>query len=115
MRLLGVSVKENPFYCSYDDECWMELAKEIMNSYADRYAYQIPTNAFTQEDYSTKDRQTFYPIRKSVLRSVMNGPLRSVADINAIYAGFEQRRLDYKRMLGIKWKDNEYDEILDSL
>lgn len=109
MRLLGVKVEENPYYCSYDDECWVVLAKEIMTSYADRYAYQIPTTAYTQEEYSNIDRKKFLPIRRSILRNVMNGPLRSIADIQAIYSGFEQRRLAYKRFMGIKWEDNEID------
>ena len=86
MRLLGVSVKENPFYASYDDECWIVLAREIMTSYADKYAYQVPTDAFTQEEYSKKDIKTYLPVRKSILRNVMNGPLRSITDINAVYS-----------------------------
>lgn len=84
-----------------------------MASYADRYAYQIPTNAVTQEEYNLLDRKKFYPIRKSILRNVMDGPLRSIADINAIHTGFEQRRLDYKRSMGITWEDSEYSDILN--
>ena len=113
MRTLGVHIKENPFYAPYDDECWIELAKEIMSSYADKYAYQIPTNAFTQEDYSLKDRRTFYPLRKSVLRNVMNGPLRNITNISAVYRAFEEKRLAYKRTLGITWEDNEYTDYFD--
>lgn len=105
MRILGVSVKENPFYASYDDECWMELAKAIMLSYADKYAYQIPTTAYTQAEYSKLDKQTYLPIRKSILRNAINGPLRSVADGQALYRAFEQRRLYYKQSMGIKWQD----------
>ena len=106
MRLLGVKVEENPCYCSYDDECWVILAKEIMTSYAEKYACQIPTSAYTQEEYSKLDKRTYLPIRKSILRNVMNGPLRSVADIYAVYSGFEQRRLAYKHSMGITWEDS---------
>lgn len=109
MRLLGVKIEENPFYCSYDDECWIRLAQEIMNSYAIKYSYQLPTTALSQEEYNHLDSKTFLPIRKSILRNVMNGPLRSIANIQAIYSGFEKRRLDYKKSMGIAWKDNEID------
>jgi len=109
MRLLGVHVKENPHYCSYDDECWIILAREIMTSYAESYTYQLPANAFTQTEYSELDRKRYLPIRKSILRRVMNGPLRSVTDINAVYYGFEQRRLAYKKSMGITWQDTPLD------
>ena len=110
MRILGVSVKENPFYASYDDECWMTLAKEIMISYADKYAYQIPTTAFSQEEYSRLDKKTFLPIRQSILRRVVNGPLGNIVDEKAVFRAFEQRRLAYKKSMGIVWKDNINEE-----
>ena len=109
MRLLGVSIKENPFYCSYADECWIVLARAIMSSYSDKYAYQIPTTAFSQEEYYHQDRKLFLPVRKSILRNVMNGPLRSIVDIHAVYSGFEQKRLAYKRSMMITWKDDKID------
>ena len=84
MRLLGVKVEENPYYCSYDDECWVTLAKEIMTSYADRYAYQIPTTAYSQEEYSKLDRKTYLPIRKSILRNVSQ-PLPESASALKLY------------------------------
>ena len=107
MRILGVQVKENPFYASYDDECWMLLAKEIMISYADKYAYQIPTTAYSQAEYEMLDAKTYLPIRKSILRNVMRGPLKNVVDMPSIYTAFEQRRLAYKKSLGIPWKEAE--------
>ena len=114
MRILGVTVKENPHYCSYDDECWITLAREIMSSYADLYTYQVPTNAFSQEDYTRREHSKYLPIRKSILRKVMNGPLRNVTDIHAVYYGFEQRRLAYKESMGVHWKDAplDIDEII---
>lgn len=109
MRTLGVHIKENPLYAPYDDECWMELAKEIMSSYAEKYAYQIPTTAFSQEEYDRLDRRTFLPIRQSILRRVVNGPLGNIVDEKAVYHGFELKRKAYKQSMGIKWKDVEYD------
>ena len=110
MRVLGVSVKENPFYASYDDECWMTLASAIMESYADKYAYQIPTTAFSQAEYSRLDRYTYLPIRLHILRNVKSGPLRNVISLEAIYDAFERRRISYKQSMGITWQDNEYEK-----
>lgn len=112
MRTLGIHVKENRFYAPYDDECWVVLAKEIMASYADKYSYQLPTTAFTQEEYSRLDRKTYLPIRQRILRSVERGPLRNVADMKAIYHAFEKRRLEYKKSMGIRWQENDYSENL---
>lgn len=109
MRILGVPVKENPFYCSYDDECWISLAQAIMESYANRYAYQLPTTAFSQAEYSVLDKKTYLPIRQSILRNVKSGPLRNMVSMDAVYDAFEQRRLAYKTSMGIKWKENDYD------
>ena len=112
MSLLGVDVKENPFYASYDDECWVLLAKELMKCYADKYAYQIPTTAQSQEEYDRLDKQTFLPVRMSILRNVTHGPLKNVSDIPSIYRAFEERRIAYKESLGIIWRDTEYDVII---
>ena len=109
MSVLGIHVKENPFYVSYDDECWVVLARAIMESYADKYAYQIPVTAFSQAEYSKLDRYTFLPIRQHVLRNIKNGPLRNVVNMPAVYDALEQRRLAYKQAMGVIWQDNEYE------
>ena len=111
MRTLGVGLPENEFYAPYTDECWVNLAKMIMRVYADKYSYQIPTTAYTQAEYSRLDRNTYMPIRKSVLKSVLKGPLRNLSDASTIYHGFEARRLEYKKSLGIKWEENVYEEF----
>lgn len=113
MKTLGVGLQENEFYSPYTDECWINLAKAIMKVYADKYSYQLPTSAYTQVEYSTLDRDTYLPIRKSVLKQVARGPLRNCADISYMYHGLEQRRLEYKKSLGITWKENKYDEFRD--
>jgi len=105
MRLLGVRVKENPFYASYEDECWILLAQEIMHSYANSYTYQSPTTAYSQAEYDKLNITTFAPIRKSILRKVKNGPLGNIVNIAAVYAAFEECRRDNLVRMGIKWND----------
>lgn len=113
MRTLGANIQENEFYAPYTDECWVNLAKMIMKVYADKYSYQIPTTAHSQIEYSELDRKTYLPIRKSVLKSITKGPLKNLADIHSIYRGLEQRRLEYKKSLNIRWDENDYKELIN--
>ena len=50
MRTLNLT-DSNTFYAPAYDDCWVLLAKEIMNSYSYSYANQICTSAFSQLDY----------------------------------------------------------------
>ena len=111
MRTLGINVKENVFYVPYEDECWILLAQEIMNSYAKSYAYQSPFTAFTQEEYDRLNQKTFAPIRKSILKKVKTGPLRNVVDMNAVYDAFEQKRHNHLAQMGVHWKDTWHTDI----
>ena len=104
MRTLNLR-DPNPFYAPASDECWVSLAKEIMNSYALKYMYQVPVNAFTQDEYDRLDKKTYAPQRRSILRNIKNGPLRNVVDMKSIYAGLESKRLQYKKSMNIKWTD----------
>ena len=104
MRTLYLKDK-NTFYAPAADECWVVLAKEIMASYSLKYEYQTPTTAFTQEEYNILNDRTYAPIRKSILRSIKNGPLRNVVDMKAVYAGLEKRRRENMKKLGVKWED----------
>lgn len=106
MRLLGVKVKENPFYASYEDDCWILLAQEIMYSYASAYTYQSPSTAYSQMEYDKLNNTTYAPIRKSILRKVKNGPLRNVVNLEAVYAAFEECRKENLIRMGIKWNDD---------
>ena len=108
MRTLSAGLPENEFYAPYTDECWINLAKMIMKVYSDKYSYQIPTTAYTQAEYSHLDRSTYFPIRRSILKSITKGPLRNVSDVISIYHGLEERRLEYKKSLGIRWEENTY-------
>lgn len=108
MSVLGIHTNESNFYCSYSDDCWVELAKEIVAYSAMKYSFQLPTTAMSQDEYDLLDRTTYLPIRKSILRNVMNGPLRNIANIDAVYSAFEQRRIAYKKSLNIKWEDVDY-------
>lgn len=111
MITLGVDLQENEFYAPYTEECWVNLAKAIMKVYADKYSYQIPTTAYSQAEYSELDRSTYLPIRKSILNQIVRGPLKNSATLSYLYHGLEERRLEYKRSLGIKWEENDYDEL----
>lgn len=96
----------NSFYAPAGDECWMKLAKAIMEVYAIKYSCLLPTTACTQAEYDYLTHQTYIPIRRSILKSIKNGPLRHVVSLNGVYAGLEKTRLDYKRRLHIKWEEH---------
>ena len=66
----------------------------------------------SQEEYDKLDKNTYLPIRQSILRNLMNGPLKNVADLPSIYRALEQRRLAYKKSLGICWKEPTYDKFI---
>ena len=105
MITLGVDLQENEFYAPYTDECWVQLAKAIMEVYAIKYSCLLPTTAYSQMEYDHLNLHTFSPMRRSVLKSIKHGPLRHVVDIQGTYAGLEKARLDYKRRLKIRWED----------
>jgi len=111
MSVYGIHTDDNPFYCRYDDDCWVSLAKEIIAYSAIKYSYQIPTTANSQEEYLLLDKRTYLPIRRSILKSVMNGPLRNVANIEAVYSAFEKKRIAYKKSMQIPWEDEEYADL----
>ena len=113
MRTLNLT-DTNPFYAPAGDECWVLLAKEIMSSYARTYSNQIVVNAFSQAEYDLLDKQKYAPQRRSILRKVKYGPLRSVVDMHAIYSAFEQQRRYNMQSWGIKWRDS-YDENIEKL
>lgn len=111
MRTLGINVKENVFYAPYEDECWIVLAQEIMDSYAKSYSYQSPVTAFSQEEYDRLNHKTFAPIRKSILKKVKTGPLRNVVDMTAVYDAFEQKRRDRLKEMDVYWIDDWHTDI----
>ena len=100
MRTLNLTDK-NTFYAPASDECWVILAKEIMSSYTLSYIHQFPTSARTQAEYDQLDKQKHVPQRKSILRRLKTGPLRSVIDINASYSALEHLRIEQKKSWGV--------------
>lgn len=96
----------NTFYAPAGDECWVQLAKAIMEVYAIKYSCLFPTTAYTQAEYDRLNHQTYQPMRRSVLKSIKTGPLRHVVDMQVIYAGLEKDRLDYKRRIHVRWTEN---------
>ena len=105
MIILNLEDK-NTFYAPASDECWVILAKEIMSSYTLSYIHQFPTDARSQMEYDKLDRQKHIPQRKSILRRLKTGPLRSAIDINASYSALEHLRIEQKKSWGVYWKDN---------
>lgn len=114
MSILGINIKENQFYVSYEDDCWVQLAKEIMIGYSSSYANAIPTTAISQEEYDNLNMKSYAPIRRSILRNIKYGPIRHAVDMQAVYSGLEKSRRDRLAELGIRWKDN-YDEDLTKI
>lgn len=110
MRTLNLK-DPNPFYAPACDECWILLAKEIMTSYANSYSNLFPTNARTQAEYELLDQKKFAPQRKSILRRVKNGPLRSTVDMAAVYSAFENRRMASKKTWGVYWRDTVREDL----
>lgn len=97
----------NTFYAPAEDECWVILAKAIMDGYAMSYANKIPMSARSQAEYDEIDRRSCAPVRRSILRNIKRGPLGNAVDLAAVYYGLEQKRIENKLSLGIKWKDNQ--------
>lgn len=110
MRTLNL-VDKNTFYAPASDECWVVLAKEIMASYAMSYANQVITSAFSQVEYEKLDRQRCVPQRRSILRRVKYGPLRSVVDMSAVFSAFEKQRKENLRSWNICWRDSYYEDV----
>ena len=113
MRTLNLT-DTNTFYAPASDECWVLLAKEIMNSYSLSYVNQICTTAFTQADYDRLDKQRYAPQRRSILRRVKYGPLKNVVDMSSVYCAFERQRKANLQSWGVTWKDS-YAEDLEHL
>ena len=111
MGICGIRIKENPFYASYEDDCWVILAKVIMSECANSYANKIPITARSQEEYNELDKKSYAPVRRSILKNLKNGPLRSSLNIASVYSALEHKRLENKASLGIRWKENSYIDI----
>ena len=101
----------DPFYAPAGEDCWVVLARTIMESYADKYACQVPLTAFTQAEYDQLNEKTYAPIRKSILRNIKNGPLKNAVDMHAIYRGLEERRHEYLKSMGVRWKDTHFIDV----
>lgn len=111
MAVSGVKVKENTFYCSYADDCWVVLAKAIMKEYSDRYTFQIPISAISQAEYDRLDTKSCAPARKSILKHIKNGPIRNAVNITSAYSALESLRKENKLNMGITWRDNYVEDL----
>lgn len=111
MSVFGIDVKENKYYCTYANECWMALAQAMMSSYSDKYINAIPTTAMSQKEYDKLNKNSYAPIRRSILRDIKNGPLRNVVNIISVYDALETKRKENLIKLGIIWKDTYHEDI----
>lgn len=111
MSVLGIHVKENTHYASYEDDCWVCLAKAIMEGYTSLYVNAIPSTAMSQAEYDRLDKSSYVPIRRSILRNIKYGPLRNAVNIQSVYCGLEERRKDRLRNLRIIWKDSYNEDV----
>lgn len=113
--MIDIKLKDAYFaYAPAGEDCWVQLARAIMESYAEKYACQVPLTAFTQAEYDTLNSKTYAPIRRSILKNLKNGPLRNALDIHAVYRGLEEARTEYREKMGVRWKDT-YIENVDNL
>ena len=93
MRTLNLHDK-NTFYAPASDECWVELAKCIVEYAADSYAWQFPKFATSQKDFEQQDIRSYAPIRRSILNRLCNGPVGALVDPVTYFDAFEKRRFE---------------------
>ena len=101
-------------YAPADSHCWILLANAIMKDYSESYMFQIPLNAQSQQEYDKLDAQKHAPMRRLILSKLKYGPLKNAVKLESVYYGLEQRRLENKQKLQIKWEDH-YCEDLEQL
>lgn len=88
----SLGIAENPFYCHYNDECWIKLAQSIIEETAKSYANQFPKFCRTQAEFDMLDKKSFAPIRKGILTKLFNGPVRVMVDKQTYIDAFERKR-----------------------
>lgn len=88
-------------YKPYDDECWIKLAQSIIECAADSYAQQFPKFCYSRSEFDERDRQSFEPIRKSILKKLFSGPVQVLIDPQTYTDAFEQRRREEMTNFGV--------------
>ena len=103
MEHIDQTLYNNPFYCHYNDECWIQLSKSIIADTANHYANQFPKFCRSKLEFETLDQKSYAPIRKGILARLFNGPVRVLLDKEAVTDAFNQRWQqevqDYTRMI----------------
>jgi len=79
-------------YQPYDDECWIILAKSIVEFAAEEYANQFPKFCLSRLEFDTLDKKSYAPVRRSILKRLCNGPVRVMIDPDTYLDAFEHRR-----------------------
>lgn len=104
MKTLVMHDKDN-IYAPASDDCWVRLAKAMMTSYSRNYTVQIVTSARTQAEYDTIDKKRYAPARRSILRCIKHGPLKSVVDMTSTFSALENLRKNHMRNCEVFWED----------
>lgn len=107
MRISGIHIDhDNPAYCHYSDECWIQLSKCIIADMAESYANQFPKFCRSLAEFEELDRKSYAPIRKGILSKLFNGPVRVLIDKDAFTDAFnkkwQQEITDYNRSINLK-------------
>lgn len=79
------------------------LAKAIISQAAEEYAELFPVNISSQLEFTKVDSREYAPKRRSILRKLCTGPLRSILDYELCYDAFEKRRRQVMREQGVEW------------
>ena len=79
-------------YQPYDDECWIQLAKSIVDCAAEEYAYQFPKFCISRQEFEKLDTKSYAPIRANILKRLCNGPVRVMIDPTTYKDAFEHKR-----------------------
>lgn len=107
MNYKNQTLHNNPFYCHYNDECWIQLSKSIIADASEQYANQFPKFCRNRSEFETLDQKSYAPIRKGILTKLFNCPIRVLLDKEAITDAFNQRWLqevqDYNRATNLKY------------
>ena len=90
MRTLNLH-DSNTFYAPASDECWVELAKCIVEMTAETYAWQFPKFSTSQKDFEQQDARSYAPIRRSILKKLCDGPVGALVDPVAYFDAFEKK------------------------
>ena len=80
------------------------LAEAIIEQAAEDYASLYPLNARSQAEFNFLDAKKYAPVRRTILRKLCNGAVRSVVEYDICYEAFEKRRRYNMIEQGVYWQ-----------